>query len=209
MQVDFIASMTMAMSPYPVTIVILAGGLGQRIGGNKGMQMLHGKPLVSWVLDGIGSAGGEVLLNVHIEQESYKNLGYRLIADKISGWQGPLAGIHAALCAAETEYVMSVPCDTPFLPKELRALLLNAIVNEGTEAAVAVAGGRRQPAIALFRRQVLPGLEVFLGAGHRKVGDWLNTLRLSEVIFDRAEDFDNINSPEDLLRAEQRVTMQS
>ena len=129
----------------------------------------------------------------------------RLIADKMTGWQGPLAGIHAALCEAQTEYVMSVPCDTPFLPSHLCTRLFDAISNEDTEAAVALAGGYRQPTIAIFRRQVLPGLEAFLGEGRRKVGDWLDTLRLSEVVFDHVEDFDNINSPEDLLRAEQRV----
>lgn len=195
----------MANRLHPVTTVILAGGLGQRIGGNKGMQILHGKPLVSWVLDVIAMDGGEVLLNVNAEQGPYEKLGYRLIADKIPGWQGPLAGIHAALCETKAEYVMSVPCDTPFLPRNLCTQLLEAIRNEGTEAAVAVAGGRRQPAIALFSKQVLPGLEVFLGKGRRKVTDWLDTLRLSEVLFDNVEDFDNINSPADLLRAEQRV----
>jgi len=169
------------------------------------MQLLHGKPLVSWVLAGIGHECGEVLINVNVHQESYAKLELRVIADKMTGWQGPLAGIHAALCEAQTEYVMSVPCDTPFLPSHLCTRLFDAISNEDTEAAVAMAGGCRQPTIAIFRRQVLPGLEAFLGEGRRKVGDWLDTLRLSEVVFDHVEDFDNINSPEDLLRAEQRV----
>jgi molybdopterin-guanine dinucleotide biosynthesis protein A len=56
---------------------------------------------------------------------------------------------------------------------------------------------------------VLPGLEAFLAEGHRKVSDWLDTLRLSEVAFDDAKNFDNINSPEDLLRAEQRMAKQA
>jgi len=199
----------MANQPCSVTTVILAGGLGQRIGGNKGMQKLHGKPLISWVLHSLDRAGGEILLNVNAEQDTYKEFGCRLVADRIPGWQGPLAGLHAALCEAQTEYVLSVPCDTPFLPNNLCALLLEAMGKQATEAAVAVAGGYRQPAIALFNRQVLPGLEAFLGGGERKVGDWLDTLHLSEVVFERIEDFDNINSPEDLLRAEKRVAMRN
>jgi molybdopterin-guanine dinucleotide biosynthesis protein A len=199
----------MTKRPCPVTTVILAGGLGRRIGGNKGLQMLQGRALISWVLSRVSSDSQEVLINVNGAQAPYAHFGCRLVSDLIPGWQGPLAGIHAALDCAETEYVMAVPCDTPFLPENLIARLFAAIKNTENEAAVAVAGGHRQPAIALFSKKVLPKLAAFLAADRRKVNDWLNTLRLSEVIFDNADDFENINSPQDLARAEQRVAIQS
>jgi molybdopterin-guanine dinucleotide biosynthesis protein A len=96
---------------------------------------------------------------------------------------------------------MMVPCDTPFLPPDLITLLQRGLSLQETEAAVAVVAGRRQPAISLYRRSVLPKLTAYLGSGGRKVNDWLDSLQLSEVVFDNVADFDNINSQEELARA--------
>lgn len=99
---------------------------------------------------------------------------------------------------------MTVPCDTPFLPADLIARFVEVLRKNETEAAVAKVEGHRQPAIAMYRRTVLPKLDVFLDSGQRKVNDWLDTLRLSEVVFDHAREFDNINTQEDLARANQQ-----
>jgi len=194
--------------PCPVTTVILAGGLGRRIGGSKGLQMLQGRPLISWVLSRVSSDSEEVLINLNGEIAPYAHFGCRMVSDQIPGWQGPLAGIHAALDCAQSEYVMVVPCDTPFLPENLIERMFAAINNTEYEAAVAVADGHRQPAIAIFSRNVLPKLSAFLAADRRKVNDWLNTLRLCEVTFHHVDDFENINSPQELAQAEQRVIKQ-
>ena len=193
----------MPASQFPVTTVILAGGLGTRIGGEKGLQLLHDRALIRWVLDAVSRDSEELLINANDAQGAYANFGYRVIADLIPDWPGPLAGLHAALSAAQSEYVMTVPCDTPFLPDDLIARLAAAQSINASEAAVAVAGGRRQPTIALYHKRVLPKLLAYLAAGGRKVNDWLDSLRLSEVVFDNGADFDNINSRDDLARASQ------
>ena len=195
----------MAIRNFPVTIVLLAGGQGTRIGGDKGLQTLHGRALISWVLDAVSRDSDETLINANDAQPAYANFGCRVIPDQIPGWQGPLAGLLAALSCAHTDYVLSVPCDTPFLPDDLIERLFDAQKSNATEAAVAVAGGRRQPTIALYNKSVLPKLLAYLGSGGRKVNDWLDTLQLSEVVFDNVADFDNINSVEDLARASQRT----
>lgn len=187
-----------------VTTVILAGGLGLRIGGNKGLQLLQGKPLISWVIKRVCDDSTEVIINVNVNQSLYDHFGYRLISDQLQGQQGPLAGIHAALNNSETEYVMCVPCDTPFLPVGLIPKMVAALKSTGCEAVVVVSDGHRQPAIALLGKKVLPGLVSFLNQGKRKVNDWLNTLMLTELKFENTDAFDNINSNEDLLRAEKR-----
>ncbi len=193
----------MPASQFPVTTVILAGGLGTRIGGDKGLQLLHDRALIRWVQDAVSRDSEEVLINANDAQGAYANFGNRVIADLIPDWPGPLAGLHAALSVAQTEYVMTVPCDTPFLPDDLIARLAAAQSTNASEAAVAVAGGRRQPTIALYNKSVLPKLLAYLAAGGRKVNDWLDSLRLSEVVFDNGADFDNINSRDDLARASQ------
>lgn len=190
---------------HALTTVILAGGLGKRIGGAKGLQLLCGKPLIGWVLDSVSGQSGEVLVNVNGAPDDYARFGCRIVADRITGWAGPLAGLHAALHSARYDLVACVPCDAPFLPGDLLPRLLAATGADGVEAAVATSGGRRQPAIGLYHKSVLPGLDAYLHLGGRKVADWQNTLRLREVVFDNADAFTNINSQDDLIRADLAV----
>lgn len=185
----------------PVTTVILAGGQGKRIGGDKGLQTLHGKALISWVLEAIRRDSDEILINANNTSPAYQDFGVKVVADQLPDWPGPLAGLHAALLYAQHDYVMAVPCDTPFLPSNLITLLLRELNLQASEAVVAVAGGRRQPAIALYHKCVLPKLVAYLAGGGRKVNDWLDCLQLSEVVFDNVAEFDNINSQEDLALA--------
>lgn len=185
----------------PVTTVILAGGLGKRIGGDKGLQVLHGKTLMAWVLDAIRAESDEILINVNNDNHAYQAYGFPLIADQLPGWLGPLAGLQSALLSASHDFVMTVPCDTPYLPRGLINKLQLAQRRQNSEAAVVLVAGRRQPAIALYRKSVLPKLTAYLGGGGRKVNDWLGSLQLSVVNFDNEDEFGNINTQEDLLRA--------
>lgn len=196
--------MSPADTPQPlqqVTTIILAGGLGKRIGGDKGLQILHGKPLISWALEAVRQESAAILINANSAAAAYTDFGYPVIADQLPDWPGPLAGLHAALLSAKTDYVMTVPCDTPFLPVNLIARLQHELLAQGAEAVVAVTGGRRQPAIALYHHSVLPKLVAYLAGGGRKVNDWLDGLQLSELVFDNVGEFDNINSQEDLVLA--------
>ena len=186
-----------------ITTVILAGGLGTRIGGAKGLQHLHGRALIDWVLDAVSKQSEEILLNVNGEQSAYARFGLTIIADETPGWPGPLAGLQSAMRYARHDWVACVPCDTPFLPDDLIARLFAAASTNAAEAAVAVVGGRRQPTIALYHKNILPGLDAYLNSGGRKVKDWQGTLHLSEVVFDNAVAFTNINSPDDLTLVNQ------
>lgn len=184
-----------------ITSVILAGGLGKRIGGAKGLQLLQDRALIDWVLDTIGRQCDEVLINANGAPDDYARFGCRIVADHIPGWAGPLAGLHSALHSAQHDWIACVPCDTPFLPDDLLPRLFAAIGADAAEAAVAVADGKRQPTIGLYHKSLLPGLDAYLNSGGRKVADWQNTLRLSEVVFDNADVFININSQDDLTQA--------
>lgn len=190
---------------FPVTTVILAGGRGVRIGGGKGLQVLHDKPLIGWVLAAVSRDSAEVLINANETQELFGIFDRPVIGDQMQGWQGPLAGLHAALLHAQNNHVLTVPCDTPFLPHDLIARLRDGFNCLDAEAVVVVAGGYRQPAIALYRKNVQPKLIAFLESGGRKVNDWLDTLKLNEVVFENADEFENINTREELELAIQMV----
>lgn len=186
-----------------VSTVILAGGLGTRIGGGKGLQYLHGRALLDWVLMVVRPQSAEVMISVHAHDVAYERDDCRLIVDQTQNdWIGPLAGLQSALCNARHDWIASVPCDTPFLPDDL-IVRLSIAINPFSEAVVAMVEGQRQPTVALYRKDVLPKLDDYLASGARKVGDWLNTLRVNEVVFEDAAGFANINSLSELLIANQ------
>lgn len=190
----------------PITTVILAGGLAKRMGGDKGLQRLHDRTLLDWVLDNVRGHSAEILLSINSDNKNYVRESCITIKDIAHNNAGPLAGLQAALHSARHEWVASVPCDTPFLPSDLLPQLKAALQQSDAEVAVAVQGGQRHPTIALYKKNVLPKLDIFLNSGQRKVGDWLNLLRVTEVIFDDAQDsftrtFLNINSTQELLDA--------
>ncbi len=191
------------LSAAPVTAVILAGGLGRRMGHvDKGLQLLDGRPLVSWVLQRLAPQAAEVLINANRNRETYAAMGYRVIADQFGEFAGPLAGMHAGLSKAQHEQIAFVPCDTPFLPEDLVARLLEPLRDEGMDLVVARTGTQVHPVICLARRRLLPHLTGFLEGGGRKVEAWYSTLRVVEVDFaDQADAFRNLNTPQDLEAA--------
>ncbi len=189
-----------------ITGAVLAGGMGRRMGGvDKGLVEVAGKPMVAWTLDAFEPQVGKLLINANRSQAAYAAFGLPIVEDRHEGFQGPLAGLHAVLSAADTPYVAIVPCDTPRLPADLITRLSAALEQDGTELATAEAGGRVHTLHSLFRRDVLTDLTRALADGQRKPDAWYATRRWSRVSFDDvAHAFDNINTPEqrDALAAE-------
>jgi molybdopterin-guanine dinucleotide biosynthesis protein A len=183
-----------------ITGVILAGGLGRRMGGvDKGLQPLRGKPMVQWVVERFGPQVDELLINANQNLDTYGRLGHRVVPDKIGGFAGPLAGLHRGLSEARHELVATVPCDSPFLPADLVARLCSPLESQAADLAVAVTGTQPHPVFCLCRKSVLPGLTAFLESGGRKIDAWYSALRVAEVAFDdEAEAFSNINTRDEL-----------
>lgn len=187
-----------------ITGVILAGGLGRRMGGvDKGLQLLDGRPLVAHVVERLAPQVGELLINANQNAEAYAAFGHPVIADRIAGFAGPLAGLHAALAAAGQPLVATAPCDSPFLPPDLVARLAAALGDR--DIAVARTFDQPHPVFCLCRRTLLPQLEAFLASGQRRFGDWYAGLSSVEVAFDDvAEAFENINTRAELERFERQ-----
>lgn len=183
-----------------ITGVILAGGLGRRMGGvDKGHLMLRGRPLLAWVIERFAVQVDEVLINANQAAESYAEFGCRVIADQMPGFAGPLAGLHAALSVAAYPLVATVPCDSPFLPGDLISRLHTALMAGDADLAVARTFNQPHPVFCLCRSDVLPHLRDFLAAGERKFDLWYRRLKFVEVAFDdEAAAFANINTREEL-----------
>ena len=192
------------MSKNKITGVILAGGLGRRMGGiDKGLQELRGRPMTAWVVERLAPQVDELLINANQNGERYAEFGHRVVPDQIPDFAGPLAGLHAALSAAAHPLVATAPCDSPFLPADLISRLFSALTATDADLAVARTFDQPHPVFCLCKRDVLPHLTEFLESGGRKIDRWYATLKVVEVAFDdEAEAFENINTREKLGRFE-------
>jgi len=184
-----------------VSGIVLAGGLGRRMGGvDKGLQPLRGKPMVHWVLERLAPQVDEIIVNANQNLDAYRKFGHRVVADDIAGFAGPLAGLHAGLKAAAHPLVATVPCDSPFLPADLISRLESQLGQN--DLAVAKTGDQPHPVFALVKRHCLESLEAFLAQGGRKIDAWYASLKVVEVSFDdEADAFRNINTREELKGA--------
>ncbi len=186
-----------------VTGIVLAGGMGRRMGGvDKGLVPLDGRPMVEHVLARLVPQVGTVIINANQNIERYAAFGPAVYPDAIGGFAGPLAGLHAGLTQATTSHVVTVPCDSPFLPLDLVERLASGLGRASAQIAVAKTFAQPHPVFALVSRDVLAHLTAFLSAGGRKIDAWYATLALVEVAFDdEAEAFRNINTAEELAAA--------
>ena len=183
-----------------ITGLVLAGGLSRRMGGvDKGLTVLRGKPMVAWVLERLAPQVEEVIINANQNLEIYRDFGPAVVSDAIGGFPGPLAGLQAGMQAASHPLILTVPCDSPFLPADLAQRLARAKSERGAELAVAKTGEQAYPVISLCGRELLPHLTDYLARGGRKVDAWYASLKVVEVGFDdEAEAFSNINTPDEL-----------
>ena len=190
-----------------VTGLILAGGQGRRMGGvDKGLQPLRGRPMVAWVLERLAPQVTEVIVNANQNQAEYARLGCRVVGDEIGGFAGPLAGLQAGLKANVHPFLVTVPCDSPFLPRDLVQRLHAALIANHADLAVAKTGDQPHPVFSLVRESLAGHLTKFLAGGGRKIDAWYAALKVVEVPFDDQPDaFSNINTPADLAEHEKRT----
>lgn len=202
-----------------VTGLVLAGGLGRRMGGvDKGLQMLRGEPMVAHVLRRLAPQVDAVLVNANQNADAYASIASSIMAsmrpstsssvqpcdvsivpDIVGGFAGPLAGLHAGLAAATTPMLVTVPCDSPFLPLDLVSRLRGAMQSSDAQIAVAKTGAQAHPVFALVDVDVRDSLGAFLESGGRKIDAWYAALRVVEVAFDdEADAFENINTRDEL-----------
>ena len=186
--------------PRDITGLVLAGGRATRMGGrDKGLLELAGEPLAARALRRLRPQVGALLLNANRNLDVYAAWGVALCPDaRPQAFAGPLAGIEAGLGACRTPWLLAVPCDCPRLPTDLAARLAAAVGS--APAAIARAGGRRQPVFCLLRRTLRDALGEFLARGGAKVDAFTAAIGAVEVEFDDADAFANVNDADELER---------
>lgn len=183
-----------------VTGVILAGGQGRRFNGqDKGLVSFQGRPIIEHLLPVLQQQLGhaQLLINANRNLEQYKAYGYPVISDLLTGYQGPLAGFAVAMQNAKTDYIVTLPCDAPFVSPEYIERLTTAMTEQGADIAVAFDGKRLQPVHTMVSTQLLTSLDRFLNAGNRKIDLWFEQHKTVSVDFsDHSYMFKNMNTQE-------------
>ncbi|WP_375542504.1 molybdenum cofactor guanylyltransferase MobA [Paraburkholderia sp. CNPSo 3272] len=201
-----------AISPASITGLVLAGGRGQRMGGaDKGLQVLHGKPLAAHVLARLAPQVGALSISANRNGDAYAALGApwraSVLADTLPDFPGPLAGLLAGLRAAQTEWLLTAPCDSPWLPADLAERLGHAALSARADIVTATTTNAEgevwlHPVFALVRTSLADDLAAFLAGGERKVRAWYARHTAAEVAFADERAFYNINSLQELADLE-------
>ena len=187
-----------------ITGVVLAGGLARRMGGtDKGLIELKGRPLISYAIDAILSVTDRVLINANRNHEAYRALGYPVVSDQTSTFDGPLAGILSAMQTVETPYILTLPCDCPLFEGEHLRRMVDTMNVKTMDCCAAFDGHRLHPVFLLLDCRLSASLDAYLSTGQRKIDTWLNQHRLGLVDYnDQPEIFRNVNTQEDLAAVE-------
>jgi len=190
-----------------ITGLILAGGRGTRMGHvDKGLQNFRGVPMALHVMMRLQPQVGELMINANQNLSPYESFGVPVWPDEMQGFEGPLAGMQTGLIHCMTEYMVTAPCDSPFLPTDLVARLAQGLQDADANLAVAVtgAGDKRQahPVFCLMKASLMQHLTDYLRGGGRKIDAWYASLKTAEVHFEDEAAFRNINTVAELREFE-------
>ena len=200
----------------PTAGIVLAGGLGRRMGGgDKPLTKIGGATILSRAIARLAPQCAGMLLNANGDPARFADTGLPVVADDVPDFAGPLAGILAGLDwasvhAPDIAHVVSVPGDCPFLPRDLVARLHQACAAAGLPLACARSGQWRHPVVGLWPVALRADLRRALTVdGLRKIELWTarHGAALADWPAEPVDPFFNVNSPEDAVAAE-RIAVQ-
>jgi molybdopterin-guanine dinucleotide biosynthesis protein A len=203
------------MTMRALTGIIVAGGMGSRLGGcDKAFLEIGGEPIIVRTLRLFRSLFPRTVV-VTLHPERYAGLGVETAVDRIPG-AGPLAGIHAGLLAARTPYAFVVACDMPTLAAEVIRFLVDRIGPEdatGPDAVVPCWENDVEPLHAVYATRCAAAMEHNLRHGQAAIRDFLRHARVDYVpehvlarVADAARSFTNVNTPSELERLRSSAT---
>jgi molybdopterin-guanine dinucleotide biosynthesis protein A len=196
-------------------IVLLAGGLGSRLGSNKALHLLAGKPLIRHVVDRVADLAEKILVVIarNASPREFREIlpdSVLVVRDEQEG-KTPLVGIITGLSTVRSDYAIILSCDIPFVNKNVLQLVLERA--QGADASVPIwKTGKLEPLQAVYRRnRMLDKAKEALSEGKLSPKDAIS--RLSHVVYVSVEDeisridselstFFNVNTRNDVAQAE-------
>jgi len=193
-----------------MTGIILAGGRGRRISAEKPLIEIGGKKVISRIID-IFSGLFEEIIVVTNSPEKYEGLGVIIAGDVILG-KGPMVGIYSGLLVSSHQYNFVVGGDMPFIKAEFVEYIMS-IERDGFDVIVPEKNGYYEPLHAIYSKSCMHNMRKLIKEGKLKIQDLYKILKLKTVIEEITIKFDphftsffNINTKEDLMRAEKIAT---
>ena len=184
-------------------------------GGDKCLRYLAGRPLLEHIVERARPQVSTLILNAGGEAERFGAYGLPVVADTVPGFAGPLAGVLTGLeWAADNAvpWLASFATDAPFIPLDLVARLAGAVEAAGADMASAASDGRAHPVFGLWPVALKGELRRAIETEDmRKIDRWTARYHLVQVDFPcrPIDPFFNVNSPEDLARAEGLLSSQA
>jgi molybdopterin-guanine dinucleotide biosynthesis protein A len=200
----------------PIVGVILAGGRAERMGGgDKGLRVVGGKAILARVIERVQPQVDALVLNANGDPARFAAFGLPVVPDSIPDFAGPLAGVLAGLdlTAAnhpQAQFVVTVPADGPFVPRDLVRHLADTLTIEDAEVVTAVSGAQTYPVVGLWPVRLRQALhEALTKEGIHKIDAWTRRFRRAVATFpsEPVDPFFNANTPEQLAEAERLVTL--
>ena len=184
----------------------MTGGKSSRMGGGiKTLMQFNKKIIFERILENLQNQINNIIINNNEMSYQFKKYNLPVIEDKIKGYLGPLAGIHASLewvtkNLKNIEWIVSIPGDTPFIPDNLVEKLYNKAENYKKNIIIAKSNEKIHPIVGIWNVSLLQKLEEAILEGERKIIIWAkkNQLDYQEFINDRYDPFFNINYNEDI-----------
>lgn len=197
-----------------ITGWVLAGGQGARMGGvDKGLMPFQGQTLAERAIARLRPQVSGVMVNANRHLETYRSFGVAVVPDDDPTCPGPLAGFLTGLHHCPTEWLVTVPCDSPFFPTDLVPRLAHTATENQAQLVMAMASQnnvlgqsewRLQPVFCLMHRQLADGLAAHLRTGRFKIAEWAQQQSMAVCRFETPDTdalaFANANTEEELAR---------
>ena len=188
-----------------VTTLILAGGKSTRMDGQgKGILNVEGKYIINYIINIAEKYSKKIIVNVNRNFEKYEAMGLVICKDVLDDFQGPLAGIYSGLMMIDTEYMITLPCDGPFI----RDIFFKKMISSDNNADINVAhdGKRIQPVYCMIKKSVTNNLEGFLKTDQRKIDKWFENNITNLIDFSQYNEmFVNINDKNELEKYKKQI----
>jgi molybdenum cofactor guanylyltransferase len=176
------------------TAIVMAGGRSHRMGTDKSMLPIKGRPMVEHICRQLEGTFAQVLISAN-DAEKYAFLDLDVVPDRMPG-HGPLMGIASALEASDSEFNLVVACDIPQIDLPFARRMLAAA--KGADAVIPVTGdGEKQPLFAIYRKSVQPGINEVLAFGGRRISHLYGLCQVHFMELDDTGWFANLNTMAD------------
>jgi molybdopterin-guanine dinucleotide biosynthesis protein A len=193
---------------FPCSGIILAGGRNSRLNGkNKSFLQIGGKPIFERLYELYVELFEEIIV-VSNDPLEYLKWDVQVVSDLFS-YRSSLTGLHAGLFTCEKPFAFICACDTPFLKKELVETILAQIDQRSEVVVPKITDGLFEPLCAVYAKTCVRPIEAQLAQKKLKISNLFSLVRTKtiapKILMDSDPDlisFFNINTPEDIIKAE-------